>query len=417
MCLGLVLSTVSECYIVHGRSLGGDPEFIEATAVAAVNVGLDMMGSDYRVEKSTAGISIHHRGIGLPPFTGKSCIWDHLGLAREVDVPGQSWNPNGMSTFFNKLDFADFRYWDAIFWRTGGLDRHLGRGVFSFVEKYDARVSQGGYQYEKARAKFLADYSDRGSLWFRLARQWRMRDHMILVFETTRTRSIETVDLPEKHDIREQYHSADPHVSMTARLQLAALDMGIPEIEAVLGRPYYELMLGSFIPGSPTDMTVGLNQSVSAVVDDIMTEAASIMSVLHVRPYLLWTSETELMIAAARPGSKLGPWSRLDVEEMCPLLSSVHGTAVGGDTSPLMEWSNSRRTAYEPGYSWTDVEVDDACLNSLLKNRPDLEHLLNSGSWHVDDKVLMHRLVRLGRFGYGLPQVRKPEYRDVHLLP
>ena len=147
------------------------------------------------------------------------------------------------------------------------------------------------------------------------------------------------------------------------------------------------------------------------------TKQTSIMSVLHVRPYAFWTSETELMIAAARPGSILGPWGRSDVEAMAPLLSAANGIAVGGNNAHLIEWSNARRTAYEPGYDWNDVEIDDARLESVLINRPDLERLLNSESWHDDDKVLMHRLVRLGRFGYGLPRVRKPEYQDVHVLP
>ena len=49
---------------------------------------------------------------------------------------------------------------------------------------------------------------------------------MILAFETTRTRSIETVDLPEKHDVRQQYYSTDPSVSMTAKNRLAAWAMG-----------------------------------------------------------------------------------------------------------------------------------------------------------------------------------------------
>ena len=61
--------------------------------------------------------------------------------------------------------------------------------------------------------------------------------------------------------------------------------------------------------------------------------------------------------------------------------------------------------------------IDDAHLKCFWMERPHLERFLNSESWFDDDRTLMHRLVRLSRFGYGLPQVRKPEYRDVHMLP
>ena len=62
-------------------------------------------------------------GIMIPEFPGEHCLWDDLGLPRETDAPGQSWNPNGMSTFFHGLKFSEYRYWDAIYWRNGYLDR------------------------------------------------------------------------------------------------------------------------------------------------------------------------------------------------------------------------------------------------------------------------------------------------------
>ena len=421
MCAALVLTTVSECYMAHDKHPSTDPNVIEFTAATIVNDGLEKMGSDVRVEWSHQGFLIRNRGAGLATFPGEFCLWDRLGLSREIDVKGQSWNRNGISTFFHQLDFAGFRYWDAIYWRTGFLDRQIGERRFSFVDEYDARASRIGDTDHERRARVLADHSDGRSLWFAFARRWRMKDHMILTFETNRTRSIETVDLPRKFDLREQYHSRDPRVSMTAKNELVAWAIGrehvIPEIEAVLGRPYYELLDLSFGGDSPTDATEDLNQSVATAVDDIIEEAVSIMSVLHVRPYILWISETELMIAAARPGTNFGPWNRADVEEKAPLLAAVDGVAVGGNNADLIDWSNARRTAYEPGYDWSDVENDDARLKNFLANRPDLERLLNSESWSDDDRVLMHRLVRLGRFGYGLPEVRKPEYRNIHVLP
>ena len=140
------------------------------------------------------------------------------------------------------------------------------------------------------------------------------------------------------------------------------------------------------------------------------------MTQLHVRPYVFWTSETELMIAAARPGSESGPWNRQDVERTAPFISAIHGNLVGSDTAGLIEWSNARRTAYEPECNWDTIAADDIRLMDFLATLPDMRRLLDSESWTHDDQGLMRRLIRLGRFGYGLPLVRKPEYQDVHLL-
>ena len=417
-CLALVESTVAQCYIAHGKSPAEEYARIESTSISIVNDGFAMMGSDVRVEHTTEGTLIRNRGAGLPQFPGAQCLWDDLGLARETDVPGQSWNTNGISTFFHRLDFADFRYWDAIYWRTGYIDRQYGEHRDSFVTEYDMRATTDD---PFRRAQVFADHTDKKSLWFRVARSWGMRDHMILTFETNRTRSIESVDMPSKHDLGRRYHSSEPGVAYNAKIELVAWFLGrdnsIPEIEAVLGRPYYELTDLSFGNGGPVNGEIGINASVDAAVDDIVNEALRLMSVLHVRPYIFWTSETELMIAAARPGSNTGPWSRADVERVAPLLASVDGLAVGGNNAGLLEWSNARRTAYEPGCDWDSVAIDDARLKDFWLTFPALERFLNSESWSEDDRVLMRRLVRLSRFGYGLPHVRKPEYRDVHTLP
>lgn len=421
LCRDLVRSTVSQCYVAHGEDRAAQVDAIASIAAAIMNDGLSKMGSNILVDHTAQDLLIRNHDAAAPESTDGRSLWDSLGLARETSVPGQSWNPNGISIFFHQLDFAAFRYWDAIYWRTGYLDRSVGEGSYSFVNAYDARAAQVDDADYERRARVFADHSDRNSLWFLMARQWQMRDQMILAFETTRTRSIETVNLPIKHSLREEYHSRDQQVSMTAHNKLAAWALGrenaIPEIEAILGQPYYELIDLSFVEGSPINATADLNQSVAATVDDIIHEATRVMAVLHVRPYIFWTSETELMIAAARPNTNAGPWSRANVEATAPLLTAVDGVAVGGNNADLLEWSNSRRMAYEPGCVRKDVEIDDARLKNFFSNRPDLERLLNSESWSEDDIVLIHRLVRLGRFGYGLPQVRKPEYWDVHVLP
>ena len=241
---------------------------------------------------------------------------------------------------------------------------------------------------------------------------------MILVFETNRTRSIDSVTLPGAQSLRDRYHSRDPKVAADARIEMAvlapALENGISAIESILGRPYYELL---YFPLNSVGTAIeGIRQSVDATTDDIINEAVRLMALLHVRPYIFWTSETELMIAAARPGSSRGPWDRQDIEQTAPLMSAVDCISVGSDRTGLIEWCNARRTAYEPGCDWDVIAADDARLRDFLSTLPDLRKLLDGEAWTDDDRELMRGLVRLGRLGYGVPSVRKPPYRDVHLL-
>ena len=346
-----------------------------------------------------------------------SNLWDELGLPREVDPSGQSWNPTGISVFFHNLRFSDFRYWEALYWRTGYLDRgqsESGNPAFdcvgySFVEYVRNAVGRERLDYDEAQAVALANYSDRASLWYRVARQWHMRDHMLLVFETNRARPGEEPGRGDALGLRERYHSPDPAVARKAQMELVATVAVQPDpvlkAEKILGRPYYELIDAYF----GDDVAAGIEQSVAAATDDILDEAVRLMSVLHVRPYIFWCSETELMIAAARPGTHEGPWNRADVEATAPLLTSHYGRIVGGPNAGLIEWNNARRTAYEPGCDWESVEQDDVRLTEYLAHFPDLGALLTAESWSEDDRTLIHRLVRLGRFGYGLPVVRKPE--------
>lgn len=438
---GAILSLVKEYYRPRGVSpidLGLWADTVEAMrtqeainqiSIALVNDGLHHLGSDIRCALTSQGLSIFSRGGGLPQFPGGESLWDELGLPRETDVRRESWNPNGISTFFHQLDFSDFRYLEAVNWRTGYVDRQSGEHRFRFVEEYDAtphpiemvnilETSDERERKAATRAEYFADVSDEGSLWYQIARQWRMKDHMILAFETNRTRPIETVDLSAKYDLRERYYSKDPRVAMAAKSELAAWAFGrdnaIPDVEAVLGRPYYELVDLDVTEGEVVD---GVNLSVSAAVDDIVDEAVRAMLVLHVRPYIFWASETELMMAAARPGSNIGPWSRADLEAAVTLVPSTADSAAAGGDGGLLTWTSIQRAAHEPGYDWVDVQADNARLRQYWVQSPDLEYLLDSESYSEEDRVLMHRLVRLSRFGYGLPAVRKPEYRRVHILP
>ena len=434
---GTVLNLVRRNYIPRASipfDLGVATEGIQAMhaqeatnviAISVVNDGLHHMASDIRCELTEEGLRVYDRSGGLPQFTGSECLWDELGLPRETEVPGESWNSNGISTFFHRLDFVDFHYLDTVYWRTGYLDRQDGERRRRFVEEYDAKPSPfeivdlaetRGQRIRRAqlRAEDFANISDEQSLWFQLARQWRMKDHMILAFETNRTRSIETVDLSQKYDLRHRCNSPDPSVASQAlnELESSALNRTnpIPEIEAILGRPYYELAERSFgVDGSPAEATSGIDLSVASAVADIMREAVAAMSVLHVRPYFFWASETKLMVAVARPGSNIGPWSRTDVEATVTLTPSTDDTPSHGKGAGLLEWNNVQRAALEPGYQWDDVEADNARLKQLLLGAPKLGRFLDHDSWSEDDRVLIHRLVRLSRFGYGVPNVRKPE--------
>ena len=226
-------------------------------------------------------------------------MWDSLGLPRETNVDGQSWNPNGISIFFHQLRFQDYIYWDAIYWRTGYLDREVGEHSDRFVTELDQQFHVETFEDRDERARILTRYSDQKSLWYQCARSFGMRDHMIIAFETSRTRPIESVDFLSKYEIRRSYHSTNPEEKMRAQIALAAWTLGndqirTADIEAVLGRPYYEL---ADLPVSESRQDI--DSSVTAATDDIIDEAVRLMKTLHVRPYAFWTSETELMIAAA----------------------------------------------------------------------------------------------------------------------
>ena len=84
---------------------------------------------------------------------------------------------------------------------------------------------------------------------------------------------------------------------------------------------------------------------------------------------------------------------------------------------PTKTMNTVNHAAHEPRYDWDDVQDDNAHLKQRMLETPELGDFLDSESYSEDDRILMHRLVRLSRFGYGLPKVRKPEYRNVHILP
>lgn len=328
-------------------------------------------------------------------------MWDELGLLRETDVPGQSWNQNGISTFFHQLKFEEYLTWDAIYWRTGYLDREAGEHRDSFVHELDATMEVVTLEDQARRAEILARYSDSKSMWFQVARHLGMRDHMILAFETTRTRSIDTVDWNDKHEIRHLYYSNDPSEHMKGSIKLTVHDSlysatpHITNMEAVLGRPYYEITEGMIGNGE----LQSIDQSVESITDDVINDALRIMLVLHVRPYAFWTSETELMIAAGRPGNVSGPWTRAEIEQTAPMLQMIPGT---NPHSNLRDWSNMIRDFYEPGIDRATIVNDDKNLLELMGVcHPNLRTVLESEIHTSDDRELIKRLVRLGRFGYG----------------
>lgn len=331
-------------------------------------------------------------------------MWDALGLPRDTNVPGQSWNPNGISTFFHKLNFPDFLTFDAVLWRTGGFDRQTGEHRDQFVHQVDEQIQVETYEDRDRRANILARYSDQKSVWYQLARSQGMRDHMILAFETTRTRTIENLQPPDRNNLVSLSRSIGSDGPTTGNLELATLavnKVSIPAVEAVLGRPFYELTEGNL-----TDREFkAIDQSVEAITDDIVRDALEAMKILHVRPYAYWASETELMIAAARPGKESGPWSRQEVEGIAPMLEFIPDEKGNRSTFPesnLRDWSNMVRDMYEPGTDRAIITNDDAPLIEMMNTyNPQLRTLLESEPHTSDEREMIKRLVRLARFGYG----------------
>ncbi len=331
-------------------------------------------------------------------------MWDALGLPRETNVPGQSWNPNGISTFFHRLNFSDFPTLDAILWRTGGLDRQMGEHRDRFVDQVDEQIQVETYEDRDRRANILARYSDQKSLWYQLARSQGMRDHMILAFETTRTREVDSLQPLDRNDLANLSRSLGSDWPAVGNLELASLavnKVSIPAVEAVLGRPYYELTEGNL-----TDREFkAIDQSVEAITDDIVSDALVVMGLLHVRPYAYWASETELMIAAARPGKESGPWTRQEVEKTAPMLEFIPDEAGNRTTFPesnLRDWSNMVRDMYEPRTDREVIRSEDAPLIEMMSTyNPELRTLLESEAHTSDEREMIKRLVRLARFGYG----------------
>ena len=331
-------------------------------------------------------------------------MWDALGLPRETNVPNQSWNPNGISTFFHNVDFSDFLTLDAIFWRTGGLDRQMGEHRDQFVYGVDERIQVETYEDRDRRAEILANYSDQKSVWYRLARSLGMRDHIILAFETTRTRGIDSLQLFDRNELENLSRSVGSNRLIVGDLELASAavkNVSIPAVEAVLGRPYYELAEGNL----SVDCIGAIEQSVEAVTDDIIEDALRVLKILHARPYAYWVSETELKMAAARPGMESGPWARDEIEKTAPMLEFIPDDAGNRSTSPernLRHWSNMVRDMYEPGTDRTIIRNDDAPLIEMLNTYdPQLCTLLESEAHTSDEREMIKRLVRLARFGYG----------------
>ncbi len=327
-------------------------------------------------------------------------MWDALGLTRETNVDGQSWNPNGISTFFHQSSFQDYIYWDAIYWRTGYLDRQVGEHRDRFVTELDQRFHVATLEDRDERGRILARYSDKKSLWYQCARSFGMRDHMIIAFETSRTRPMDSVNFRDKHEVRRNYYSTNPEDRMKAQTALATWTLGndqvsTTDIEAVLGRPYYEIL---DLPIN--DARPDIDSSVATATDDIINEAVRLMKTLHVRPYAFWISETELMMAAARPSIGSGPWTRQELEQQAPLLVSEAEGVMRRIPNNLREQSNRIRVAYEPNYSWNEIIEADAMLVRWLERFPDYQELLESEGYTNDDSELLHRLIRLSRFGY-----------------
>lgn len=341
-------------------------------------------------------------------------MWDKLGLPRETNVPGQSLNYNQEPAFLHLVKFEDYLTLDAIYWRGGYFDREYGLRSHSVLRRIQSRYSEMRPRNEAERTAIFDSEVERLSMWYQLARRELMLDHSILAFETTRTKPFESVTLPNKQVLRQaaiDQGSSDPKIAFEARVTLMALTVGSglrPEDqEAILGRPYYEITEGNLEQGEIDFIDI----SVEFITDTIISEALDAMRKLHVRPYHYWASQTELMIAAARPTEESGPWTRHDIERTSPMLEYIAGPDGGRTTFPwtnLRDYSNMVRDFYEPGYDRNDIMEEDQNLITLMRmSHPKLRETLEDQSWTPDDRELIKRLIRLARFGYGNAEARK----------
>ncbi len=317
---------------------------------------------------------------------GNWVIAQELGAMLD-QVKGSSPN-SGLAERIEAIGCEGYRYLDAIWFRYGFWDRQKGHERFS---------------------PMLAQHS----LWLGSGVNDGLADKIIMAFETTKTRPFSECAIAEctadrMQRIRDLHHSTSLDDRLEGQTMLVAMVSGQPDTavqaEIILGRPYWELTM-ALVPGAD-DINEQINQSMGAAASDIIIEATDVMEGLDLWAYNYWTSETELMVAAARPRDVSAPKNRGEYEQRYPLITSGPEGIRPIHPDSLMEWSNNQRSAHEPGISWDDMQESDAALVAALTRVPALRELLDREAHCPDGVALVHRLVRLGRFGYGNPILR-----------
>ena len=188
-------------------------------------------------------------------------------------------------------------------------------------------------------------------------------------------------------------------------------DLDGHEVEAALGHPHYELcylppgLAAPHIAGSSHDTAQG-----------ILNEIHRITTVTQTIAYTYWCSETELMVGIAAPDGPQGP---ADYRQWQQRERSLLRLIAGPDyrePASLRHWSNLRRLAYEPGYRPADIAHDDSALERHHQRHPEHAAIVDGAAPEpaASEHQTLYDLVKLSRWGYGLPAVKKAEYANVH---
>ena len=347
-------------------------------------------GSDPRVVvlllETGARMRVHNDKGETPLDTAIDCA--NWVIAQQIGEAQTTSSESDLAERIANLGCSDYRYLDAIYFREGIWDRQIGHS---------------------RRPAMTVQHS----IWLGSGTNDGLADKIIMAFETTRPRPFEQCAILDctteiMRQIRD-LHQSDSHESkLRGQSMLIAMILGRSDstiqAEIILGRPYWELTLA--LTPTADDIADQIDQSVGATASDIIAEATDVMERLGLWAYNYWISETELMVAAGLPMDSSSPQNRGEYERRAPLLT------VGPEGSrpiypdSLMEWSNNQRSAHEPGISWDDIRESDKGLIDCFMSVPALRELLDGEAHSPDGVVLIHRLVRLGKFGYGNPIVR-----------
>lgn len=340
-----------------------------------------------------AQLNVRNNKGETPLDTAIDC--DNWAIAQELGLnlsqAGMSPQNSDLANKIEALGCERYRYLDAIWFRHGFWDRQKGHERF--------------YPMQSQDSIWLGSHGNDG-----------LTDKIILAFETTRTRPLSESTLPDctperVRRIRQLHHSTSGDDLLEGQAMLTAMILGrsdsTVQAEIILGRPYWELTMVVGADPDPFGGSIsGINQSAGATARNIITEGTNIMERLGLWAYNYWISETELMVAAARPEDASAPQNRGEYEQIIPLLTIGPEGSRPIYPDSLMEWSNNQRSAHEPAVSWEDIEKSDAALRIAFERVPALRELLDSEAHCADGAELVRRLVRLGKFGYSNPIFR-----------